>query len=244
MSSPYRIDETSKVPLYFQIQEVIRRQIEEGVYAPGQCIPSESELQKLYGVSRITVRNAIEGLVFEDLLVKKRGIGTLVAGKRYSEDVSSLKSFAEKVLDIDASANTQVLEVGYIGASRRIAKHLQVEPETDVLHIKRLRFIDDIPIALFSSYIPGSIGISPEHDFRGSIYALLENDFGITIKEAEKVIEATQASGEEAKLLQVNTGESLLLVLNTTFDANGKPVEYAEGLYRSDRYRYVVRLKR
>jgi GntR family transcriptional regulator len=238
------LDDKSKVPLYFQLQELIRRQIEAGVYAPGDCIPSEAELQKRYHVSRITVRNAIEGLVFEDLLIKKRGIGTIVAGKRYSEDVSSLKSFAEKVMDIDASARTEVLEARYIGASRRIAHHLKIEPESDVLMIRRLRIIDDIPFALFCSYIPASIGINADYDFRGSIYALLENNFGITIQEAEKVIEATQASGEEARLLGIPPGESVLRVLNTTFDSGSRPVEYAEGLYRSDRYRYVVRLKR
>lgn len=238
------LDEKSPIPLYFQLQELIRRKIETGEYREGECIPSEAELQRRYNVSRITVRNAIEGLVFEELLVKKQGVGTTVAAHRFADDTSSLKSFTEKTLDQHADARTEVLEVKKIGASRRIAEHLDIAPESTLLFVKRLRFIDNEPIGVFSNYIRGDIGVRDNHDFSGSIYRLLEETYGVRIGEAEKVIEAIIASAEEGELLGVSPGDALLLIRNTTYDKSGSPVEYAEGLYRSDRYKYVVRLKR
>ena len=239
------LDPQSPVPLYFQLQEIIRNKIESGEYKEGVCIPSEAELQRRYNVSRITVRNAIEGLVFDELLLKKQGVGTLVAPKRRFLDGSSkLKSFTEKSLDQHADAETQVLETVRIGASRRIAEHMGINEEEEIIFVKRLRFIDGIPINLFSSYIRGDIGLDETNDYSGSIYRLLEDVCGIIIEEAEKVIEAITAAPEEAELLQSAPGDPLLLVRNTTFDVQGRVVEYAEGLYRSDRYKYVVRLKR
>lgn len=238
------LDEKSPIPLYFQLQELIRKRIESGEYLAGECIPSETELQRRFNVSRITVRNAIEGLVFEELLVKKQGVGTTVAKHRFVDDTSSLKSFTEKTMDQHANARTDVLEVKQIGASRRMAEHLSVEPGSDLLYVQRLRIIDDEPIGVFSNYIRGDLGVRADHDFSGSIYRLLEETYGVRIGEAEKVIEAIIASAEEGAVLGVSAGDALLVIRNTTFDTDGKPVEYAEGLYRSDRYKYIVRLKR
>ena len=238
------LDEKSPIPLYFQLQELIRKKIEEGEFPEGSCIPSEAELQRRYNVSRITVRNAIEGLVFEELLVKKQGVGTIVAPHRFADDTSSLKSFTEKTLDQHANARTEVLEVQSIGASKRIAEHLGITAGSLVLYVKRLRFIDDEAIGIFSNYIRGDIGVKEEHDFSGSIYRLLEETYGIRIREAEKVIEAITATLEEGEVLNVAPGDALLVIRNTTFDTADRAVEYSEGLYRSDRYKYVVRLKR
>jgi GntR family transcriptional regulator len=243
-AEPEVLDEKSPIPLYFQLQELIRKKIEENAYQEGECIPSEAELQRRYNVSRITVRNAIEGLVFEELLVKKQGVGTIVAAHRFADDTSSLKSFTEKTIDQHANAKTEVLEVANMGASRRIAEHLGISPGSDLLFVKRLRFIDDEPIGIFSNYIRGDIGVKVDHDFSGSIYRLLEETYGVRIGEAEKVIEAMVASPEEGEVLGVAPGDALLVIRNTTFDKAGTAVEYAEGLYRSDRYKYVVRLKR
>lgn len=239
-----RLDAKSPVPLYFQLQELIRRKIDSGEYAEDSCIPSEAELQRRYGVSRITVRNAIEGLVFEELLYKKQGVGTIVARRRFVDDTSILKSFTEKTLDQHANTRTEVLEIKRIGASRRIADHLGMAEKESVVCVKRVRYIDNEPINLFTSYLRGDLGLSLDHDFSGSIYRLLEETYGVRIDEAEKVIEAIPASAEEAELLGVSPGDPLLVVRNTTFDAEGRAVEYAEGVYRSDRYKYVVRLKR
>ncbi|RKX79097.1 MAG: GntR family transcriptional regulator [Spirochaetes bacterium] len=239
-----RLDEKSPIPLYFQLQEIIKRKIESGEYKPGDLIPTERELQEKYGVSRITVRNAIEGLVFEDLLVKKQGLGTMVARPRMVEDFSNLRSFTEKMEAQGAKIDTKVLEVRKIGAPERIATHLKVDPGSEIIYVKRLRFVDGEPIALFSSYIRGDIGIGEWDDFTGSVYRLMEKEKGIKISGAEKIIEATSSTGEEAELLGINPEDPILIIRNTTFDHVGTPIEHAEGVYRSDRYKYIVKLKR
>ncbi len=244
MKPPDTISSDSPIPLYFQLQELIRTKIESGEYPTGTKIPSEAELQRRYRVSRMTVRNAIEGLVFEELLIKKQGIGTVVARKRIADDMSSLKSFTEKIHDLHADARTVVLESGHIGASKRIAEHLGIEPESRVLCVKRLRFIDNEPINIFTSYFPSDIGIREDHDFSGSVYQLLEDEYGIRIAQAERTIEAIQATKEEADLLGIKSGDALLLIRNSTLNHQGRVIEYAEGVYRSDRYKYVMHLKR
>ena len=216
----------------------------DGEYPEGVIIPSESELQKTYSVSRITVRNAIEGLVFEDLLIRKQGVGTIVAPRRVVEDFSSLKSFTEKMSSQGVSFHTKVIAVRWIGAPERIAQHLKIEPEERILNVTRLRYVDEKPIALFSSFLPAGLGVREDEDFSKSMYWLLEHEHGCSIAGGEKIIEAATAQEYEAELLEIRPGDCVLFIRNTTLDQGGVPLEYAEGIYRSDRYKYVVKLKR
>jgi len=239
------IEPSSPVPLYFQLQEIIRGKILSGEYPPGELIPSEKDLQKMYGVSRITVRNAINGLVFDDLLIKKQGYGTMVAFPRMLEDGNSrLKSFSEKMAGAGAEISTVVLSVLRIPATERIAGHLGIPVGEDIIYAKRLRKVDGEPLALFENYICTGTGVSENDDFSGSVYKLFEDKYGLVISGAEKIIEADLARSEDAALLQIPSGGPILIIRYTTFGGNGKAVEYAEGIYRADRYKYTVKLKR
>lgn len=241
------LDPSSPIPLYFQLQEILRKQIGAGEYKPGDLIPSEKELQERFGVSRITVRNAINGLVFEDLLVKKQGHGTMVALPRIVEDFSRLKSFTEKMRDLGTDPDrieTRVLRAKRISASERIGGHLKIPVSDTLIYIKRLRLIDGEPVAVFESYIRAELGIGEDEDFTRSIYEIFEKDHKLKIIGAEKSIEASCAQGEEAALLHLQEGDSTLIIRHTTFAEGNLPIEYAEGVYRADRYKYVVRLKR
>ncbi len=241
------LNPSSPVPLYFQLQEVLRRKIAAGDYAPGELIPTEKELQEQYGVSRITVRNAMNGLVFEDLLVKKQGYGTIVAKPRIVEDFASLLSFTEKMKGQGLSPEsfeTRVLKVERISASQRIRDHLALSGEDAVIYVKRLRLLNGEPISVFESYIRGGLGIGEDEDFSGSMYEIFEKDHGLVIVGAEKTIEASSAQGDEIACLDLREGDPILLIKHTTFTEDNVPIEYAEGVYRADRYKYVVRLKR
>ncbi len=239
------LDTSSPVPLYFQLQEILRKKILSGKYSPGDLIPSEKELQDFYGVSRITVRNAINGLVFEDLLIKKQGKGTKVAFPRMQENGNStLQSFTEKMELQGLKISTEVLDVIRIPATERITQHLGIEKDEEIIYSKRLRKVDDVPIALFENYISTSTGVTEDDDFSGSVYKLLEEKYFTRISGAEKVIEAGTARMEDAVHLEIQAGDPVLIIRYTTFDLNNKPIEYAEGIYRADRYKYMVRLKR
>ena len=235
----------SPIPLYFQLQEILRRKILDGEYNPGDLIPSEKELQELYSVSRITVRNAINGLVFEDLLIKKQGRGTVVAFPRMQEDGNStLRSFTEKMEQQGFKISTEVLEAVRIPATERITEHLNIGEGEEIIYSKRLRKVDGKPMALFENYICTRTGVTEKDDFRGSIYKLLEKKYGIKISGAEKVIEAGIARNEDASFLNIPAGDPILIIRYTTFDPDNNPIEYSEGIYRADRYKYMVRLKR
>ena len=239
------LDVNSPIPLYFQLQEILRRMILDGEYNPGDLIPSEKELQKLYSVSRITVRNAINGLVFEDLLIKKQGHGTMVAFPRMLEDGNStLQSFTEKMEQQGLKISTEVLDVMRIPATERISEHLNIKTGEEIIYSKRLRKVDGEPIALFENYLCTGTGVTEKDNFSGSIYNLFEKKYGIKISGAEKVIEADVARTEDASLLNIPTGDPILIIRNTTYDSENNPIEHAEGIYRADSYKYLVRLKR
>jgi GntR family transcriptional regulator len=239
-----KLDSGKPVPLYYQLQEDLKKKIEAGFYKPGDLIPTEKELQELYGVSRITVRNAVIALVLEDLLIKKQGFGTVVAAPRMVENFSRLSSFTEKIEHQGGKVRSLVLEIREISASARIAEHLNIDTGSGVLMVRRLRLVDETPLALFTNYISLETGISRDDDFSGSIFKLLEEKYGIPLTSGEKVIEAIVADEDDAEALQTAPGEPLLLIRNTVFDKNRSPVDSSEGVYRADRFKYIVTLER
>lgn len=242
-----KLDPSSPIPLYYQLKERLQAQIRSGRYQPGDRIPTETELQENYGVSRITVRNAIAALVAEELLIKKQGLGTTVAKPRIVEDSTRLRSFTEKSMAQGAHSEeveAKVLRVELMPAQPRICAPLGIPLESRVIYVRRLRMIHDEPIAVFENYIRSDIGVEINEDFSRSIYGIFEKDHGLTITGAERCIEASCAAGETAALLGLRQGDPILIIRNTTFMEGEIPIEYAEGVYRADRYKYTVKLKR
>ncbi|MDC7232427.1 MAG: GntR family transcriptional regulator [Spirochaetales bacterium] len=235
----------SPVPLYYQLQELLRNKIEERAYKPGDKIPSEKELVETFDVSRITVRNAISALVFEGLLVKKQGRGTIVAHPRLQEDGNSrLLSFTEKMAQQGIEISTEVLKVLKIPATQRVADFLDIQGGQQVIYVKRLRLADGEPIALFENYISLDTGVTEEDDFSQSVYQLYEKKCGIKISGAEKFIEASAAGGEHCEKLGLVEGEPTLVIRIKTLDIHNKPIEFSEGFYRGDRFQYSLSLTR
>ncbi len=239
------LDIESPLPLYFQLQEVLRKRILGGEYNPGDLIPSEKELENQYGVSRITVRNAINGLVMEDLLIKKQGRGTTVAYPRMQEEENTtLQSFTEKMEGQGVETSTNVIDVVKMPVSERVAEHLNIVPGDKIIYAKRLRLVDGEPMALFENYISSETGVTEKDDFSGSVFSLFEKKYGIKISSSEKIIEAGIVRKEDADLLQISAGDPVLIITYTTYDSNNRRIELAEGIYRADRYKFMVRLKR
>lgn len=239
------LNSSSPLPLYFQLQEILRKKILNREFNPGDIIPSEKELEAFYKVSRITVRNAINGLVFEDLLIKKQGKGTIVAFPRMQEEGNSrLQSFTEKMEEQGRVVSTKVLDVLRIPLTERLAEHMDFNAGEEIIYAKRLRKVDGEPIALFDNYISTGTGVTEKDDLSSSIFNLLEKKYRIIISGSEKVIEAGIAGDEDAALLGISAGDPVLIIRYTTFNNENKRIEYAEGIYRADRYKYMVRLKR
>jgi GntR family transcriptional regulator len=236
-----RLIQDSFKPLYFQLKEIFHDKIESEELKEGDMIPSENELQQIYGVSRATVRKAIELLVYEGLMDKKKGRGTFVKRRKIEEQLPVLKSFTEEMSGRDAYK--KVISVAYTKAPSGISTRMKLPPDESVLSLKRLMVVDGIPLGILHSYIPGKFELSLDEDYTKSLYRILEKK-GIRLKEAEQTIEARIATREEIRLLGLKAPCPTLVIRRLAYSVNHEAVEYVKVVYRGDRYRYSCRLTR
>lgn len=145
----------SNVPLYFQILTLIKRQIHSGILKQGDLVPSENQLCSQYGVSRSTVRQALAQLTEEGLIIRRRGKGSFIASEKLKRNLNHLYSFTEDMISLGLDPHSEVLEKTIVKATNDIAKTLAILSEnTDVLKLTRLRFANDEPLLLETTYIP------------------------------------------------------------------------------------------
>lgn len=231
-------------PLYFQIKQILKEKIETGEYKPGDIIPSERELQEQFKVSRITIRQAINELVGEGYLSRKRGKGTIVIPHRIEETLSKIRSFTDEMISRGLRPSTSMAQISIQEAPKKVALALNIKEGDKVYRLKRVRCANDEPIVVFDTYLPNFLELPLDDNlYYGSLYKLLEETNGIKITEAIEYIEATVADKEIANLLEMEVGCPVLKTVRTSFNERKKPIEYTECFYRGDRYRYFVTLK-
>lgn len=236
-----RLIRDSFKPLYFQLKEIFYDKIEREELKEGDMIPSENELQQIYGVSRDTVRKAIELLVYDGLMDKKKGKGTFVKRRKIEKELPVLKSFTEEMADRDAYK--KVISATYTKAPSRISTLLKLPPDESVLSLKRLMVVDGIPLGLLHSFIPAKFELGLGEDYTKSLYRILEKK-GIRLKAAEQTIEVRMATHEEIPLLGLDAPRPTLVIRRLAYSVNHEAVEYVKGIYRGDRYRYNCKLTR
>ncbi|MGW8366096.1 GntR family transcriptional regulator [Streptomyces wedmorensis] len=209
---------------------------------PGDAIPSERTLCATLGVSRPTLRAAVDELVATGLLVREHGRGMFVAPDKITQELVA-EDHAASAPRSPGSWTSTVLELRTVRAGARIGRRLAVSPAAELVHVTRLRHVDGAPIALEQLHVPADLvpGLTVA-DMEGGFYAHLRERRGIRTAHAVQSIEPTVLSEEEAALLEVPVLSPALLFDRTTSDATGRPVEYVRSLYRGDRYRIVTRL--
>lgn len=245
MNTDRSIDFNNPIPYYIQLMDVIKEKIHNGEWKPGEQILSEPDLCNTYGVSRTVVRQALGELEKEGLIIRRKGKGTFVAEPKISEGLAQkLTGFYQDMVERGLKPVTQVLYQEVIPAGKKVADYLGIGPETRVIVIERLRFINDEPIVLVASYLPYDLcpqitGI----DLRNrSLYESLEKECGLRIAYGRRIIEAVAANEREAELLRVETGAPLILLDSVSFLEDGVPIEYYHALHRGDRSRFEVEL--
>jgi GntR family transcriptional regulator len=242
------IDPSNIIPKYYQLANIIRQQIENGTFPPYTPILSERQIEEQYNLSRPTIRQAIDLLVRQGFLYRVHGKGTFVSPPKLQKGILELTSFSEDMRNRGLKPGQQILEFETIQPPAKVAAQLEIKDKnTKVLRIKRLRFGDAVPIGLQDSYLclPGEQSITREEiEERGSIYAILQEKFGLFPTEADETLEVTLATPEEADLLQVPVGSPLLLNERTLWSQNRQAIEFVRILYRGDKYKYFVRLTR
>jgi GntR family transcriptional regulator len=241
------IDRASYVPLYIQVMDALQDYIEDGNGRPGEQLPGEPEMCRQFDVSRTVIRQALRELEHEGLIVRKKGKGTFVAEPKIRESLfQELTGFYQ---DMEAKGHapfSRVLRQEVIPAPRKVASALKLMEQALVVQIDRLRFVQGEPIVLVSSYLPHARcpGLAEADLSRRSLYALLEEEYGIQIARGHRVLEAVPANEVEAELLQVKKGAPLILLDSVSYLADGAPIEYYHALHRGDRSRFEVELIR
>jgi DNA-binding GntR family transcriptional regulator len=235
------VDRTSPVPLYFQVAQELQRLIESGEIEAGTRLDNEIVLADQLGVSRPTMRRAIQYLVERGLLVRKRGVGTQVVRSSVQRPLE-LSSLYDDLALAGRQPRTTVLTVETGPAEDEVATALGIDPGTTVVHLQRLRFADEEPIALLTNYLPTDLldFTTADLEARG-LYELLRLA-GVHIRIANQSIGARNATAAEARLLGETRGSALLTMTRTAYDDVGRAVEYGTHVYRGSRYAFSLTL--
>jgi DNA-binding GntR family transcriptional regulator len=235
------VDRSSPVPLYFQLAEQLEAAIVAGTLTPGSRLENEVQLADRCGLSRPTVRQAIQHLVDRGLLVRKRGVGTQVVQAQVKRSIE-LTSLYDDLAAAQRSPRTRVLELVTVPAGDEIAKDLGLPPGTDIIRLRRLRLSDAEPLALLTNHLPTDIvELTAERLEQNGLYEILRAA-GVNLRIANQTIGARGATTAEALLLDERRGVPLLTMTRTAFDDTGRAVEYATHVYRASRYSFTLTL--
>lgn len=242
-----RVNENLPTPLYHQIYVLLREKIVSGDYEDGSLIPSEHELEKIFNVSRITAKRALDELAADGLVARQRGRGTVVtfSAPVPSRNAETMDGLLENLLTIALETQVTIHEFDYVPASPRAAEALGLEPGDKVQRAIRVRTKDNTPFSYVETYVPEDIGRSfnMEEMENQPLLGLLERA-GVKISRARQTITATLADGNTASMLSINVGSPLLKVSRVVYDAEDRPVEFINVLYRPDLYQMSLSLSR
>jgi GntR family transcriptional regulator len=234
------------LPLHAQIKQTLRDGILDGTYAPHSQMPSEHDLCARFGVSRITVRQALGDLQKEGLVFKLHGKGTFVSKPKAFQNVSSLQGFAEAMSSMGYEIVNQLRSFRLVDANRQVAARLGLEEGASVVEIHRVRLLNREPVSLEVTWLPQTLGARLAHADLATrdIFLILENDCGVPLGHADVAIDAILADEDIAAALNVEDGSPVLRIDRLTHDARGAPVDYEHLYFRGDAFQYRLRIDR
>ena len=235
-----------RAPLYRWLSETLRLDISQGVYKPGDALPTEHELMRRYDLSSTTVRRAVHDLVHEGWIYRKAGKGTFVKRDKLEERLLRLTSFAEEMQSRNIIPQFKLVRAEPLVPTADIARALRLSPGGTTYFIERIQLASHEPIALAQGYWRCDIGERlAQHDLNCiPLYETLESTFHIPLVEADESISAAVADRDIARKLDIPLRFPLLVRRRLTFTTEMRPVEYTTTFYRADRYEYKIRLAR
>ncbi|MEU7057463.1 GntR family transcriptional regulator [Streptomyces sp. NPDC046197] len=240
-SVDFALDRSSPVPLYYQLAQQLEGAIERGILGPGDLLGNEVDLSARLGLSRPTVRQAIQSLVDKGLLVRRRGVGTQVVHSQVKRPLE-LSSLYDDLQSAGQGPTTRVLRNERIPASAAVAAALGLAEGSEVTVLERLRSTHGQPVAFLCNYLPVTL-IQPDDARLEStgLYRMMRTA-GVTLHSARQTVGARAATVEEAALLDEKEGAALLTMQRTAYDDTGRPVEYGTHVYRASRYTFDFQL--
>ncbi|MBM7555952.1 GntR family transcriptional regulator [Halanaerobacter jeridensis] len=239
-----KISKDKPVPIYYQLKEILKEMINNNVLRAGEKIPTERELCEIHDISRMTARRAVNELVNEGLLYREQGRGTFVeeAEAKFKQQLSELHGFTEEMQNKDFETESKILSFTIKEVTKEIREHLQSEK---AIAIKRLRIVDDVPLAIENVWVPCELCPDLTEDVLAgsSLYNIFEERYNYQLDHARQTIEPTVLTNEESDLLSLPKESLALLFRRTTYLSNDDIIEYTKSIYRSDEYKYEVLLE-
>lgn len=235
------INSENPIPLHIQLRRLIEKKINQGVFK--EKIPSERELMEEYNVSRSTVREAISQLVVDGIVEKRHGKGTFIARKPIHYWLGNLISTTESIENMGMRPGAKLIAHGIVTVPEKIKTAINL---SEAYLIKRLRYANDIPIAIETQYYPPEIGLKlSELDIgSGTLYDLLENELNIKLHDADEVITSQTLSKDDAKLLNLSEKNNTLHLERFVYDINAKLIEYCIADYHPNMYSFHFKSQR
>lgn len=239
LSERAKLDRDSSIPFYQQLKDILLESIREDALQPGDRLPSERELGERLGVSRLTVRRALNDLINAGWLFTQPGKGTYVRDAKLEQGIQQLVGLSEDMKRRGYAVTSQVLQVTVLPASGKTAKTMKLAPQEEVVLLERLRSVDGQPLSIERSYLNHKLcpGIA-QHDLTTSLYRILRENYGLNIPKAEQTYEAVTAGRRESQLLGIPEGAPLLLSERVAYTDTGGVIEYGVAWYRGDRYKF------
>lgn len=236
-----RLNHSSPVPLYHQAAQALEAAIEDGRLPRGSKLGGEVELATRLGISRPTMRAAMKQLVDKGLLIRRRGIGTMVAPRPVRRTVA-LTSLFDDLNEAGREPRTRLLSLERVPCPPEVADHLGLEPNAAVLRFERLRLAGSDPIALMSNIVPDGLMEIREEDLeRTGLYELFRGG-GVAPNVATQRVGARKAGAEEAELLEMEPGDPVLTMTRIAYDTDGRPIEYGSHRYPAESYWFEMML--
>lgn len=237
------INENSPQPLYVQVREDLRRLLGNGDYKPHDCLPSEARLVAHYGVSRITIRQALRDLATEGLIFSLPGKGNFVSRPKAIQNMQRLEGFAEAMSLNGFDTSSRVLDTRYFPAPDAVSRALGIPALSRVFEVRRVRYLNHNPVSVDISYFPEAVGNElSRHDLTADIFPLLENQLGIPLGAADLSLDARFVNASIAGLLEMPEESPVLHVERLSFDQDDRPIDF-EYLYVNPqvmKYRFRV----
>lgn len=232
-------------PIYLQVREVVRCQIEEGEYLPGMPIPTENELAEQYGINRLTVRSAIDSLVNEGLLKRVQGKGVYVVGRKMERDLEQLGGFSQTILEKNALPSTKTLTKVLRRAGDKYSLVFGIQPDDEIYCIKRVCYVAEEPVSLEEIFIPRYI-VPKLMGIDLSVFSLYEvyEFYGINPARAYQTLDLAQLEQKDARLLDVDAGLAVMLFECTSYDENDRVIEFSRNYTRGDRCNFSVHFQK
>lgn len=244
MTLTFKINRQSPEPLHLQVEKHLRQLINQPEYVQGKLLPKETDLAHQLGISRSTVRQAINKLVYEGLLERTKRLGTKVRPKRVSTNLENWYSFTQEMTEQGIPFSNYDIRAEWVEADAEICNLFELKSHQRVVRLSRLRGLENGPVVYFISYFNPLTGISTNENFEQPLYDLLESKYQVIPMISDEELSLDRANSELAKKLKVDLNTPLLFRKRKVFDQNQRCIELNLGWYRADRFVYKIKIKR